>query len=171
VVAVVQSVATAAPIASAARDPEVARLRAWATERPREYERRVVLLALLGYGYLLVALMVVIGLVVGLAAFIIWRKSRDEFAPLFAPLFIGLITLTLAIVRSFTWTPPPPEGIRLQPVEFPDLFRLVEDIRRGLHASAIHEVLLGDEINAAVVQRPLHGPLVVCVAISLSDCR
>jgi Zn-dependent protease with chaperone function len=153
------AVATAAPAASAYRDPEVARLRAWATARPREYERRVLLFALLGYGYLLLALLVLVGLVFGLAAFIIWRKSRDEFAPVFGPLFIGLATLFVAIIRSFSFTPPPPEGIRLRPADFPELFRLVEDVRSALRASPIHEVLLGDDVNAAVVQRPLHGPL------------
>ena len=57
-------------------DPKIAGLLELARRDPSGYERRVVLLAVLGYAYLVGALLLIVGLMAGLGAFLYgWAQA------------------------------------------------------------------------------------------------
>ncbi|HJW50042.1 MAG TPA: M48 family metalloprotease, partial [Candidatus Limnocylindria bacterium] len=133
-------------------DPEYQRLIAFAAARPREYERSVVLRALLGYAYLIAALLAVVGMAIGLGLFLIWWGSLGHPTGFFAFLWMALGGLALSIAHAFTITPPDPKGTSLVRQDAPDLFRLIDELVANARATDVNEVLLVDEMDAACVQ-------------------
>src|SRR2546430_7178549 len=69
-----------------------------------------------------------------------------------------LVVLAYAILRALWVRFPRPEGIEIVRRDAPELFRAVDDLRRTLACPRFHHVLLTDEWNAGVVQRPRLGP-------------
>jgi hypothetical protein len=118
----------------------VARLQQRAQQRPRAYGLRVLLLALLGYAYILAALVLIL-----LTALI---------HPL---LLIGGIALAV-IIASSLWVPVPvPKGLPLESHDAPRLFRAIEHIRESLHFPGFDRILLVDSFNAGITQIPRLG--------------
>jgi Zn-dependent protease with chaperone function len=124
----------------------------------RAYKLKVVLLAFLGYGYILAIL--------GYLAFTLkivltmWqgRAEHPEMAAmfLFTPLIIAFVIWT--IVRAiFRVRIDPPTGIALTAERCPRLFELIEELRKAMGAPALHAVLLTEEFNAGVRQVPAWG--------------
>jgi len=144
-------------IAVGSHETEYDRLVAFATARPAAYERRVRLLALLGYAYLIGALLVVLGLIAALAFFLFWWRSEGRPTGLFAGLFVALGTLAFAILHSFTVSSPLPRGVELVRSDAPELFDLVEEVRTALKVAPIDEVILVADTHAGCEQRLRFG--------------
>jgi Zn-dependent protease with chaperone function len=107
----------------AAFEALIARMEALAIGNPAAYRRRVLALALLGYGYFL----------------------------LVAPL--------LLVLRSLWIKMEPPAGERLTRPMTPELFNMIEGLRRRLRTPPLHKVLLTPDFNAGVMQVPRLGLL------------
>jgi Zn-dependent protease with chaperone function len=133
-------------------DPEYERLTAFATSRPAAYERRVVLLALLGYAYLVGALLAVVGLLAALGAFVLWWGSQGHTTGWFAFLWIGLGGLGLSMIHAFTITAPAPRGLPLVRGDHPDLLALIDELVARAGAPRLDHVLLVSDQHAGCVQ-------------------
>jgi Zn-dependent protease with chaperone function len=139
-------------------DPRIDGLIDLARRSPAAYERRVVMLAILGYAYLVAALLVIVALMAGLGVFLFGWQQAGHPVGLFAGVWIALITLGFAVLNAFTFTAPAPKGIPLHREDAPELFALIEDLRAGLAAPSVDEVLLTWGADAACQQRVRFGP-------------
>lgn len=131
----------------------VARLEKQAQRNPGGYQRRVVLLALLGNAYVLMMLALVVVLLGASLASVVVLKAIGVKLVLVMGFFLWLLLKALW-VRI-----PPPEGVRITAAQAPELFAIIDDLRRKLQAPRFHDVLIVDELNAAVVQTPRLGAL------------
>jgi Zn-dependent protease with chaperone function len=132
----------------------VQRLEDYATQNPKSYRTRVGLLAGLGYGYIWFILSIVVLLIVGL----IWMMlSMHRFNVGFIKIALLLLVVAYAIIRSLWVKFPRPEGIPLTRDKAPKLFEMLDELTTALKAPKFHHVVLDDDFNAAVVQRPKLG--------------
>jgi Zn-dependent protease with chaperone function len=131
----------------------VRRLDREAKANPGGYRRRVALLAALGYGYVFA----VVAVLVAAAALVVWGAIAGPAALLKFLIPIG--ALVVVIVRSLWVRLPPPEGIELSRADVPELWRLLDDIRRRTGGPKLHVLLLDGDLNAGIVQIPRLGPL------------
>ncbi|MHC5855574.1 M48 family metallopeptidase [Nostoc sp.] len=72
---------------------------------------------------------------------------------------VFLLVFALVLVRSLWVSFPPPTGLPLQPQDVPNLYSLTNEISSKLQAPRFHYILLTNDFNAAVVQRPRLGLL------------
>jgi len=129
----------------------VARLEEQASRHPFGYKLKVFLLALLGYGYLGVILTIL------LVSFIATLASVGFLKAFAIKLIIPMAVFLWVVVRSMWVRIAPPEGTLLKRKEVPQLFKVVDDLRRRLRAPGFHRILITDEFNAAVMQVPRLG--------------
>ncbi|WP_034349215.1 M48 family metallopeptidase [Noviherbaspirillum massiliense] len=134
-------------------DQLVARLELFAQRAPVAYKIRVGLLAALGYGYVFGVLAVLVAILVLLG----WFASGGKHLFPVIKIAIPLLMLTWVILRALWVRLEEPEGRALTPQEAPELFAVIDDMRRRLRGPRVHGVLLTDEYNAAVVQTPRLG--------------
>lgn len=129
----------------------VARLEPQSRERPGWYRVRVMLLAILGYGYVGFMLALLTALSLAAIASAIYLKA--------AALNIAIpIMVVVGLILKAMWVRlPPPEGRALGPGDAPALFEMIEQLRHKLRAPRFHRVMLTSDFNAGVVQRPLLG--------------
>lgn len=143
----------------------VARLEAQSAQSPRLYQVKVALLALLGFGLIAVllsfaglGLLVIAGLALAMlasggSALLLLLKLGKGLLLLALPLwFLVKSALAALFVRL-----PAPQGRRVTRQEAPALFEALDRTRKTMRGPRFHHVLLVDEMNAAVVQRPLFG--------------
>jgi Zn-dependent protease with chaperone function len=133
----------------------VARLESLAARHPVRYRVRVGALAVLGYGYFvfIVALLVaLLGLIAGIVV-----ALHGSGAYVVAKLALPVVVLLGALGRALWVRLDPPEGRVLRRDEVPALFGVIESVRRAARAPAPHRVLLTDQMNAAVSQVPRLG--------------
>ncbi|MDQ2693832.1 MAG: M48 family metalloprotease, partial [Pseudomonadota bacterium] len=135
----------------------VKRLEDKARRHPRAYKFNVLLLALLGYGYLLAILGGCAGLIGLMAAGI--ATGHGGLLLLAKNLGLPLLILMGVVGRSLWVRLPPPDGIPVARAQAPALFAVLDDVRRRQRGPAIHRVLLTDEFNAGIVQIPRLGLL------------
>jgi Zn-dependent protease with chaperone function len=133
----------------------VRRLETYAAGNRAAYVTRVALLALLGYGYVLLILIAVIGSIAGLTW--IAAHGRTGYAVI-GKVIIALGLLGFVILRALWVRFPPPSGIRLRRHDTPALFDLVKTLTARLKTPRFHRVLVTDDFNAAVSQNPRLGP-------------
>ncbi|MDT9002435.1 M48 family metallopeptidase [Paucibacter sp. APW11] len=143
----------------------VRRLEQLSQDKPGEYQLRVALLALLGFA--LLALLVGFAglgllLLLGIAALLVFSggKALLLLLKLGKLLILAAVPLWMLLSASFKALfvrLQAPAGRELQRDEAPELFRAIEQLRQQLKGPRFHHVLLTDELNAAVVQRPLFG--------------
>jgi Zn-dependent protease with chaperone function len=131
----------------------VKRLEPFAQRRPGLYALRVGMVAGLGYAFLLLALLVLLGL---LAVLVLVARQAAYLAIKVA---IPLLALMGAILRSLWVKIPEPEGVPLKPAEVPALFQTVGALGKTLRAPKLHSVLLTLEFNAGISHRPRLGVL------------
>ena len=134
----------------------LARMEVEAAEHPRRYGTRIVALALFGHGCIVVAWLALLGGAIWLA-----RQIGG------APLLTAGSLLTLAVLPGAAlWlgysmlyiAPRPPQGIRVTRGEVPELFALLDKVRRKLKLHVrIRYVLLTDQFNAALYSQPRWG--------------
>jgi Zn-dependent protease with chaperone function len=120
---------------------------------PQQYRLRVALFALLGYAYILLMLVGLIGIMALIILAIFSGHGRGSALKAVVMLMFPIGW----IVRSLWVKFPPPEGLMLNPQQVPQLFRLVNGLTTELQAPQFHRILLTEEFNAAVVQVPRLG--------------
>jgi Zn-dependent protease with chaperone function len=131
----------------------VQRLEQEATANPIAYRRRLGLLAFLGYGYIVV----VLALLIGGAALIVWGAAVSHTLVLLAKLGWALLVLIYVVLRAMWVRLEPPEGRALTSRNCPELFKLIEELRATVQAPPVHRVLVTGDFNAAIVQHARFG--------------
>jgi Zn-dependent protease with chaperone function len=129
----------------------VVRMERFAEREPHAYRRRVFGLAALGYVYLILVVLALAALTVAAAASILYLKA----VALKLSLFVG--ALLWAVIRALWVKLEPPDGERILRGQAPELFALIDDLRRRLQTPPVHEVLLTADFNAGVTQCPRLG--------------
>ncbi|MGK7888970.1 MAG: M48 family metalloprotease [Leptolyngbyaceae cyanobacterium] len=132
----------------------VRRLEVGAYRYPQHYRIRLRLLALLGYLYIVV----IFGLLGAMLWGVHWLCLSWGMTSMVSVDFI-LVLIALGMVRLFGLNVPKPQGIPLRATDAPDLFEAIAHYRRRLNIPPCHHILLTDDLNAAVVQRPRFGLL------------
>ena len=127
----------------------VRRLEPQARARPVAYRRKVVLLAILGYAFIASLLLVLFGF----AAVVVYLALTGTVI-LLLKLLIPIGGVFFVIARSLYVKFEPPGGVRLKRDQVPELFRMIEDVRRSIQGPQIHEVRVNGDTNAGVVQVP-----------------
>lgn len=131
----------------------VAQLEESAKRDPEGYRRRVVALALLGYAYLgLILVVLAILFLVALASLAVLKAVAFKF-------IIPIGAFIVLVLRAMWVRLTPPGGREITRAEAPALFDAIEDLRRKLRAPRFHSVLITDTFNAGIVQVPRLGML------------
>lgn len=143
----------------------VARLEQESGRSPAAYQFKVAALALLGFlilglivgfaglGLLLIAALVLATLFTGGQALIVLLKLGKLLVLLAVPLWL---LVRMSVLALFTRLPAP-QGVRIERAAAPVLFDATDAMRRRMRGPRFHRVLITDDMNAAVVQRPLFG--------------
>jgi Zn-dependent protease with chaperone function len=131
----------------------VARLDVQSRCSPAAYRLKVTGLAFAGYVY--VALVLAVALVLFMAS-------------VASALYLHALAVKLAFVfGAFFWVVAramwvrlePPQGRRVTRKSAPELFDMIDRLRRSLQAPHFHDVLITDDFNASVMQTPRLGLL------------
>src|SRR5439155_23531730 len=127
----------------------VRKLESRARAHPVAYRRRVMLLALVGYAFILgfIALLVAVA-----AAAVVAGIHGGGLLALKVLIVIG--GLVWVVVRSLHVSFEPPGGVAITSADAPELFELLHSVQRLIGAPRLHRVLLDDRVNAGVVQIP-----------------
>jgi len=137
----------------AAFETLITRMEALAAGNPGAYRRRVFGMAILGYGYLLLVVTVLLVLSAILLTGIVYGQ-------VIAVQLLFVIGGPLLLVLRAMWVRlEPPAGERLTASRVPELFRMLENLRSRLATPRIHRVLLTPDFNAGVMQVPRLGLL------------
>ena len=143
----------------------VSRLETQSERTPRLYRAKVFALVLLGFailGAFLGAMGFGLVLILGLAAALAWSGGAavalllnvgKVLLLLVVPLWYALLHGTRALLVRL----PVPQGREVSRPDAPPLFDALADMQRRMRGPRVHRVLLVDEVNAAVVQRPAFG--------------
>lgn len=143
----------------------VARLEQESAIAPDRYRLKVAMLAVLGFGILALVLVAIsMGLIVlvGFAAAMAFTGG----AAVLLLLKLGKLLFLLAIPLWFTLKSavqalfirlPVPDGREITRAEAPQLFAALDEMRLKMQGPRFHHVLIVNEVNAAVVQRPAFG--------------
>jgi Zn-dependent protease with chaperone function len=131
----------------------VKRLEATARSNPRAYGMKVWLLAILGNAYLAIVIL----LVAALLSLVVAAFLLGEVKLVLIQALLGLGFFLGMILKAVWIRVEPPHGIEIGPDDSPELFAMVEDLRRTLDSPRFHTILVTDEFNAAVAQVPRLG--------------
>ena len=129
----------------------IARSEKLAARRPTQYRWGVFALAALGYFYLALVVTLLLALLIGSVASVVYLKAVaiKLFFVVGAPLLIVLRALWVRL--------PPPTGIVLTRASSPDLYAILDELRHRLSAPRLHQVLLTPDFNAGITQLPRLG--------------
>ncbi|HAX74761.1 MAG TPA: peptidase [Cyanobacteria bacterium UBA11372] len=135
-------------------DALVQRLENFARQQPGIYKLRVGLLAVLGYAYIFFVLAVLLAVVALVVLLVIYSHRINGLI-----IKLGVLALVPAVVvlRSLWVSFPPPAGLPLSRQQAPRLFALVNELTAKLQAPRFHHILLTEDFNAGVRQRPRLG--------------
>ena len=124
-----------------------------AEKNPKSYRFKVLLLTILGYGYIFLMLGLVLFL---LTVSIIYLVTMHIS---FGSLKLLVITLPLAyfIIKALFVKMDMPEGYYLKENEAPELEKTIADIRKKLKTPKIHAIVLNERYNASVLQHQIFG--------------
>ena len=125
-------------------------LEIFAKEKPGLYRLRVGLLAALGYVYLLVIVLILLGIIAVTLFYV--RLNWVLLKVLWIPLALAGLVL-----RSLWITVPEPDGMKLEREQAPALFDLIDEVTTALSGPKIHHVMVSDDFNAGIVQIPQFG--------------
>ncbi|MCK9193496.1 MAG: M48 family metallopeptidase [Nevskia sp.] len=134
----------------------VERLSLRAKAHPGLYRLEVLALAALGYLYIF--MMLIAALAVS-AVFIVISLLKPILLLKLAKIVWLPIWFSWSVLRALWVRFDPPKGRLLQPREAPQLFAEIERVRAEIRGPKPHKVLITDDYNAAVMQRPRLGPL------------
>ena len=130
----------------------VRKLEVEARRNPAGYQLKVLLLALLGNAYLVAILLLIFALCAGLTVSIVTFKA----AVLWKLIFVVGAFLWM-VLRAVWLKIAPPEGFEIEAEQAPELFAMIDNLRRRLGAPRFHHVQITEEFNAGVVQAPRLG--------------
>lgn len=135
-------------------DALIQRLENVARRQPALYKLRVGLLALLGYAYIFSVLAGLLAVLALLVLAVFWSGRIN-----FYMVKLGILILVpISIILKSLWVRfPPPTGLELHRHQVPRLFQLIDKLTKALHAPRFHRILLTDDLNAGVFQRPRLG--------------
>lgn len=129
----------------------VAKLEQSAISNPVQYRLQVLALAILGNVYLMFVLLIITALFLASLVSIVFLKA------LAIKIIIPVGIVLWVMLKSLWVKVPDPQGIRLSRRDAPELFQLIDAQRRSSRAPRFHNVLITDDFNAAVAQRPRLG--------------
>ena len=129
----------------------VGKLEEQARRNPASYKVRVLLTAALGYVYLGTVLTLLAALLAAAVVSVIWLRVAGAKIAILVGAFLWVVLRALWVKVA------PPEGTEVSEREAPELFAMIEELRRSLRAPRFHHVLVTDEFNAGVVQAPRLG--------------
>jgi Zn-dependent protease with chaperone function len=138
---------------------EISKLEHFANNNQSAYKFKVFWLSILGYLYIIGVFILLIGLVAGLVGLVSWIGGGASYfilklgLPVLLLLWIGIN----GIVRSLFMRIPKPDGITITRELAPLLFEMVDELQKRMDCPKIKHIILNDEYNAAVVQRPRIG--------------
>lgn len=143
----------------------VARLERDSERSPGAYRAKVAALTLLGFLILAVVFGTVgfgLVLIAGFAVAVVYTGGAAillllKFGKLLILLAIPLWFLVKAGVRALFVRLPAPQGREITRAQAPALFEALDGMRRRMKGPRVHHVLIVDDVNAAVVQRPAFG--------------
>ncbi|MEY4526974.1 MAG: hypothetical protein RL768_693 [Nitrospirota bacterium] len=131
----------------------VRRLETYAQTHPTRYKLKVALVAALGYAYVLA----VLGLALGVGTWLILSLKDGRTHLSSVKLLFGLGVLAAIILRAFWVRFTPPAGYEVYREDAPRLFLLIDKLTTALGTPPFHHVLIVNDLNAAVAQRPRLG--------------
>lgn len=137
-------------------DALIHKLEIFANKQPRTYKLHVAFLATLGYAYIFLILGATLALWAGFMLLML-NTQRISSSAIRGSLF--LLVFAFVLVRSLWVAFPPPVGLPLQLQDAPELYGVVNEIASQLKAPRFHHILLTDDFNASVIQRPRLGLL------------
>ncbi len=132
----------------------VRRLESYARQHPTRHKLNVALAALLGYVYVLAVLELVLGGGVWLF-FSLNGGNTDDLGSI--ALGFGLGLLAVIIAYAFRMRLSLPAGFEVHREEAPRLFLLIDKLTNALGAPPLHQVLIVNELTAAIAQTPRFG--------------
>lgn len=143
----------------------VARLERLSAQHPTRYRARVLGLTLVGFGILLLlfgavtlGLLLLAGLALAMVlsggSALLWLFKLGKLLVLFA---YPLWQLVRSGVKALSVRLPAPTGHEIARVDAPALFAALDRMQLAMKGPRFHHVLIVDDINAAVVQRPAFG--------------
>jgi len=132
-------------------DALITRMEALAAANPAAYRRRVFALALVGYGYLTLVVLVLLSLCAFIVASVMYLK-------VLAIKLLFLVGAPLMMVLRSMWVKmETPAGETVTRQTAPELFQMLDDLRKRLRTPRLHHVLITSDFNAGVMQVPRLG--------------
>jgi Zn-dependent protease with chaperone function len=129
----------------------ITRMEALAARNPAAYRRRVFGLALVGYGYLTLVVLLLLALCAFLIASVVYLK-------VLAIKLLFLVGAPLMLVLRSMWVKmETPAGERVTRQTAPELFAMLDGLRMRLRTPTLHYVLITSDFNAGVMQVPRLG--------------
>ncbi|WP_300451960.1 hypothetical protein [Accumulibacter sp.] len=127
------------------------RLEPQARRDPAAYRTKVVLLALLGNAYLVLLLLSRLAVLGWLVAAVLMLKAMAVKLAIVVGVFLWIVAKALCVRID------PPAGRAIAATQAPELFTLVDRLRRKLGARPIDRLLITADLNAGVVPVPRLG--------------
>jgi Zn-dependent protease with chaperone function len=135
-------------------DSLVERLEREAARNPRAYQLKLGAFGAFGYVYVFAIVLLLLALVAGLVYLIVVKRSGSAIA---LKLAIPIIVLIGIVARSLWVRLEAPTGMAVNRGASPQLFAVIDEVRAAGRAPPVHQVLLNNDLNAAVVQIPRLG--------------
>lgn len=129
-----------------------------AQDNIRSYKFRLALFAALGYVVIFTVLFLLLGLVGGMVAIALFSSSILLLLVKKKIIFIVIFAIW-TFLKALWIRFEKPSGYELERADFPNLFDQIDELTKELDSLKIHQVILIDELNAAVVQSPKYGIL------------
>jgi Zn-dependent protease with chaperone function len=126
-------------------------------DQPAVYRRPVFGLVCLGYGYIAFCLLLISGFLLGGAALLVSGKLPLGLVDNFLRIAVPGVVLAGLMLRAFFVRIPTPEGTYLAGALKDQVLTFVEPIREAAHGRPVQEVVIVNELNAAVQQQARFG--------------
>lgn len=147
----------------------VNRLETQAANAPRAFRIKVFLISIAAYAVLAVSLLLVV-LVLAWSLNHVRERGMGRLAALATMFALMTLPVFWVTLRTLLTRWPAPSGRVVTRVEAPILFDLLDKMRAKLDGPPIHHVLIDDNYNACIAQRPrwgLVGPSVNYLVLGL----
>lgn len=133
----------------------VKQLENYASQYPKRFKRRVFLLALQGYGFILFVLSFLLGIVLYVVTM---PESRLRSQAIWLGCLLVIALILLGLLLTALWVRiPKPKGKVIKRKQMPQLYGLVDELAVDLATPKFNKIILTDDLNAAVSQRPVLG--------------
>ncbi len=135
-------------------------------QNPKKFKRKVLCILASGYLYffavLLALSLVIVLLVLYSLPFLSLLGSMGIYVFvillfIFTSTCVTIFYTIKAILKFLFVKMDKPKGVILKREEEPELFELISKYKKELNSSKIHKVLLSNDMNAYIMQRPLFG--------------